>query len=304
MQHLTSNIPSAYFAVRGCAALPVVLKNICAISELFVSCREVPVFSGKLEPYSQPPTVEIFFGDNGLNNMQVSPLKKPNVAHIALNEFGTDRELTWLETGPCTNLAAQLEITNGSIRNQLKRIVIMGGCFDGNGLVGKTNPTTQRPYAEFNVYQDAAALKIVLSKAQELKIEVVMVPWEECSRVQLKKKDLYSFSGSDEASTLFLNMTRQFFEIYGTDNMVGQSEACYSPADPIAFLAMLGLYGHEVSSWVTVESDNQLDNYGETKLFVDKGTVGEDCYPVKIYRINEPAEVVSYLYSLFGWAKI
>lgn len=85
-------------------------------------------------------------------------LTRPN-AFLANGDLETPgRRITWIATGPLTNLALAL-LARPEIKDNLERIVLMGGA------VGVGNWT---PSAEFNIYVDPEAAKVVFQSGVPL----------------------------------------------------------------------------------------------------------------------------------------
>jgi inosine-uridine nucleoside N-ribohydrolase len=124
--------------------------------------RDIPVVRGADRPLLREPTVapEIH-GVSGLDGAQLPEPTfegRPGFAADFLidtirAEAAAGRPLTLVPTGPLTNVALAL-LKDPGIARQLQRIVLMGGAvFDSNIT----------PAAEFNIYVDPEAAKIVFA---------------------------------------------------------------------------------------------------------------------------------------------
>ena len=114
-------------------------------------------------------------GDSGLPVSKIRPAEKNALDTIseALAELKR-RELTIICTGPLTNIAALLTSVPESAK-MIKELVIMGGAY-GVTEYGFGNVT---PVAEFNIYADPEAAKIVLESefpVEAIGLDVTMNP--------------------------------------------------------------------------------------------------------------------------------
>ena len=96
-----------------------------------------------------------------------------------------------IATGPLTNIAEIIK-TNPKIPDLVKRIYIMGGA-----LFIKGNIT---PYAEFNIYNDPEAAKLVFDS----KIPKTVVSLDVTQRVILERSDLTGFKKDKERLSRFI----------------------------------------------------------------------------------------------------
>ncbi|CAM4229520.1 nucleoside hydrolase [Lacicoccus alkaliphilus] len=117
---------------------------------------DVPVVEGAVRPLVRESEVapEIH-GDTGLDGPVLSPPeKKKSPGHAVDFIIGevrkSDEKVTLVPTGPLTNIALAL-IKDPSIKDNIDEIVLMGGGTFGNWT----------PAAEFNIYVDAEAAKVV-----------------------------------------------------------------------------------------------------------------------------------------------
>jgi len=114
-------------------------------------------------------------GDSNLPLSRIRPAEK-NALDTISGELAVSkrRELTVICTGPLTNIAALLTSFPESAR-RIKELVIMGGAY-GVTEHGVGNVT---PVAEFNIYADPEAAKIVLESGIPLNavgLDVTMIP--------------------------------------------------------------------------------------------------------------------------------
>jgi len=122
-------------------------------------------------------------GDSNLPLPKLSPAKKPALNAILETLASSKRQSTTIIcTGPLTNIAALLT-EFPEAREMIEEIVMMGGAY----FVTKYGFGNETPVAEFNVYSDPEAAKIVFESGVPVKavgLDVTMNP-----RVQLSKSD-------------------------------------------------------------------------------------------------------------------
>lgn len=108
-------------------------------------------------------------GDIGLVPKRLKPAKGNAVVELinALRE-SEDGEISIIALGPLTNIALAIRLDYEAMK-KAERIVIMGSAGDGEGNV--------TPVAEFNIWQDAEAAKIVTESGLD---NIIYVGWSAC----------------------------------------------------------------------------------------------------------------------------
>lgn len=159
----------AITVVAGNVGLAQTVQNALYTVELCGA--DVPVFAGADRPlHTTLIAAENVHGIDGLGDIGL-PLsgRRPAVGHAtdaliaAANKYAG--ELTLVTLGPLTNIALALYL-DPSFSEKIARCVIMGGAPDG---VGNTTAT-----AEFNIYADPEAARIVIRSGMPLE----MVGWD------------------------------------------------------------------------------------------------------------------------------
>ena len=124
---------------------------------------DIPVAKGLSKPLvRQLVTAERFHGVDGLGDTGLPPpkltLDKRHATDLIIQEVEASekREITLIATGPLTNIAASLK-RSPEISEKVDQLIIMGGAY-GVTPYGFGNQT---PVAEFNIYVDPEAAKIV-----------------------------------------------------------------------------------------------------------------------------------------------
>ena len=136
---------------------------------------KVPVFPGARHPLLQEwRTVEYIHGKDGMGNSRFARAKqRPEDRHAVDAIIDTVNsnpgEITLVEIAPMTNLALALRKDPG-IAKKIRRFCFMGGT--------NHHPGNMTPAAEFNIWVDPDAAKIVLNSG----MPTTMVGWEICMR--------------------------------------------------------------------------------------------------------------------------
>ncbi len=120
---------------------------------------DIPLYQGIEHPLlRRQADAEFVHGSDGMSNVKLpEPTRSAGLEHavdmlrrIAVEERGKH---TLVTLGPLTNIAAAV-VLQPDFLECFKRVVVMGGAFDGVGNVGRAG--------EFNIWSDPEAAKIVL----------------------------------------------------------------------------------------------------------------------------------------------
>jgi len=135
--------------------------------------KKTPVYLGASRPLVREPTWGYFFhGDDGMGNKNYPEPKLPLAKGNAVDAFidavrSNPGKITLVTLGPLTNIALALRIAP-DIVDKIHMCYAMAGAAATLGNV--------TPAAEFNVYVDPEAAKIVFDSG----IPLLMVGWEHC----------------------------------------------------------------------------------------------------------------------------
>lgn len=145
--------------------------------------KKIPVLRGSVKPLKRMPFFEHrVHGNDGLGGALADyPVKLPNgedaVDFLIKKIEENPHELTLILTAPLTNIARALT-QKPSIASLVKEAVIMGGVVQGYGNI--------TPVAEFNIYVDPEAAKIVFHSG----LPITLVGLDVTRQVQLNEKHL------------------------------------------------------------------------------------------------------------------
>lgn len=192
--------PDAVTTVFGNVDLDGATRNILTVLTV-AGAGDVPVHRGAPAALVNPPIVaHEIHGADGLGGAPRPPAL-PEAAGADAVEFlmaelraaiAGGWKVDLLMIGPLTNLALALRAAPDCAAG-IGRLVIMGGTIDGRGNV--------TPAAEFNIYADPEAARIVLTAG----LDTLLVPWETCADHRMPAAEVAAlFAGApDNASTRF-----------------------------------------------------------------------------------------------------
>jgi len=149
--------------VAGNAPVEMCTNNTLRMLE-YLKVTGIPVIEGMEKPLRQSFAGALsYHGADGLGEIDL-PLPKLHKQPVKIWDFISESvcnnpgEITLVATGPLTNIATVLQRVP-SLATSLSQIVIMGGAY-GLTKYGKGNRT---PFAEFNIWQDPEAARIVFN---------------------------------------------------------------------------------------------------------------------------------------------
>jgi purine nucleosidase len=132
-------------------------------------------------------------------------------------------EIEIVTLGPLTNLAIALRLDPAAL-GRVKRVSIMGSAGLGAGNVS--------PLAEFNIWQDAEAAKIVFESG----LPIFLVGWDAClDEAMLEAEDLERLRESGPLGRFAVECNRCLLEL----NRKRFTRPCLDMADPAAMAAAL-----------------------------------------------------------------
>jgi len=194
--------------------------NVLRVIELF-DHLDIWVAQGLANPLIRDPIrATSFHGMDGLGDSNLPQprmrARKESAIDLIIEELNKEKDhgLTIICIGPLTNIAAV--ITNSpDISGRIGELLIMGGAF-GLSKYGHGNVT---PAAEFNIYSDPEAAKIVFESGIHVRaigLDVTSAPenWltpPEYTRIKATKNRLSIFAARILANTM---QKRRMFELH------------------------------------------------------------------------------------------
>ncbi|MGF6775194.1 nucleoside hydrolase [Paraburkholderia sp. GAS334] len=152
-------------SVFGNGTIDTTTRNALYLAAKFAP--GVPVARGAAAPLRRraPEPLAWIHGDNGLGNIELEARADTTLDPRPAHRFIIDTvraqpgEVTLIAVGPLTNLALALA-EDPQIATLVKQVVIMGGAFGTDGLLGNVTPA-----AEANMLGDPDAADVVLGAA-------------------------------------------------------------------------------------------------------------------------------------------
>ena len=179
----------AVTGVNGNVPLEQVFENIQKVLSLLQPRHKPIIAKGADQPLKgQALYAHSVHGKSGLGEAKIDLTKGkewwkvfPGSAYDLITQMAQEfpGELTLIATGPLTNLALGLQEDIEGIK-KLKEIVIMGGAVRTKGNI--------TPYAEFNIYVDPLAAKIVFGSGLPISLVPLDVTHQVCLNSSLIEK--------------------------------------------------------------------------------------------------------------------
>ncbi|MCF6273013.1 MAG: nucleoside hydrolase [Rhodobacteraceae bacterium] len=233
--------------VAGNVPLALTQRNARIICEL-AGRPDVPVFAGASRPMVRSlVTAEHVHGKTGLNGPELwepgMPLRKEHAVDFIVKTLRTNRDgaVTLCVLGPLTNIALAL-IKAPDIAEHIHEIVLMGGgSFEGGNVT---------PAAEFNIYVDPHAAKVVFSAG----IPLVVMPLDLTHQTLTTRDRVARFAGMGSKVGSFTAEMLGFFERFDMEKYGSAGAPLHDP-NVIAYLLRPEIYGgREVNIEIETES--------------------------------------------------
>ncbi|WP_394691042.1 nucleoside hydrolase [Hoeflea sp.] len=202
-------------AVAGNVPLSRTALNARIVTEI-CGRSDVPVFAGAEAPLKRKlVTAEHVHGKTGLDGVEMfepsRPLEQAHAVDFIIESLRANAEktVTLCPLGPLTNIAMAFERAPDIIA-RVEHIVLMGGgYFEGGNIT---------PAAEFNIYVDPEAAKIVFGAG----VPITMMPLDVTHKVLTTRTRVDRLRANGNRASLEMASMLEFFERYdeqkyGTD---------------------------------------------------------------------------------------
>lgn len=241
-------------AVAGNVPLEKTERNARIMCEL-AGKPDVKVFAGYAAPLERPlVTAEYVHGREGIDGADIFeptvPLQKQHAVEFIIETLmaAEDDSITVVPTAPLTNIAAAL-LQEPKIAPKIHEIVLMGGAFREGG-----NTT---PSAEFNVYVDPHAAKIVFDCGRP----IVAMGLDVTHQVLATSPRVKAIGALGTRVGRNVRRMLEFFNRYDVEKYGTDGGPLHDPCT-VAYLLEPGLFeGKRVN--VVVETESEL-TMGET----------------------------------------
>jgi len=233
--------------VAGNVPLALTQRNARIVCEL-AGRRDMPVFAGAVRPMVRKlVTAEHVHGKTGLNGPDLwdptMPLRKEHAVDFIVKTLRMNRDgaVTICVLGPMTNVALAL-IKAPDIAEHIREIVLMGGgCFEGGNVT---------PAAEFNIYVDPHAAKVVFQSG----IPLVVMPLDLTHKALTTRSRVDRFKALGNKAGIFTAEMLGFFERFDMEKYGAEGAPLHDP-NVIAYLLKPEIYkGREVNVEIETES--------------------------------------------------
>ncbi len=233
--------------VAGNVPLAKTQRNARIICEL-AGRTDMPVFAGASRPMVRPlVTAEHVHGKSGLNGPELwdptMPLRKEHAVDFIVKTLRLNRDgaVTLCVLGPLTNIALAL-IKAPDIAEHIHEIVLMGGgSFEGGNIT---------PMAEFNIYVDPHAAKVVFQSG----VPLVVMPLDLTHKTITTRKRVARFKDMGSKAGVFTAEMLSFFERFDQEKYGSEGAPLHDP-NVIAYLLKPGIYaGRELNIEIETES--------------------------------------------------
>ncbi len=198
----------AITTTHGNVNIDLTTRNALALLEL-TGHTEVPVVRGSVNPLVREyVSAAHVHGGTGLGDVvlpepTLQPIRQHASDYLIERIQAAPGELTLVAVGPLTNLALAVRRAP-SIASQVREVLIMGGALRVPGNI--------TPAAEFNIYGDPHAARVVLHAGWPIKL----VSLDVTNITAVTREQVRALAANGSPITRFINeMTRFYFEVFG-----------------------------------------------------------------------------------------
>ena len=205
LAHNSELEPLSFVTVAGNQTLDKVTNNILKVEDYLGI--DIPVYKGLNRPLVKEPQPQpAAHGESGMDG-PILPEPQRKVEELSGVDYyrkvlSGNQKVTIVALAPLTNLGYVLK-EDPSLADNIEQIVLMGGALNGGNI---------NKYAEFNIWHDPEAAKIVFDSG----IKVVMAPLEVCYAGGILIKETVRFRHGGKASKL-VNDLFDFYCRYAID---------------------------------------------------------------------------------------
>lgn len=236
-------------AVAGNVPLSFTSRNLRIVCEL-CGKPDAEVYEGALKPLNRPQvTAEHVHGRTGMDGAELpEPTMAAQPIHAVDFIIETLRRepegtVTICTLGPLTNLALALQKAP-DIAGRIQELVMMGGgCFEGGNIT---------PAAEFNIYVDPEAAKIVFDAG----IPTVILPLDVTHQLMTTKERVAKIAAIDTRPAQVLVQWLAFFERFDIEKYGSDGGPLHDPS-VIAYLLKPELFSGRLCN-VEIEVQSEL----------------------------------------------
>ena len=235
-------------AVAGNVPLNLTLKNARTICEL-AKMKNISIFKGCEKPLKRNlVTAEHVHGKTGLDGIilpePTMPIKESHAVDFIIETIRENprHAITICALGPLTNIAMALEKAP-DIAIKIKQIILMGGAYFE---VGNITPT-----AEFNIYVDPEAAKIVFNSG----VKLIILPLDVTHKALISEDRVNAFKKIGTPVAKAVSEWTNFFERFDKEKYGSVGAPLHDPC-VIAYLLDPSIFtGRYINVEIETESD-------------------------------------------------
>ncbi|WP_019953820.1 nucleoside hydrolase [Yoonia vestfoldensis] len=236
-------------AVAGNVPLPLTEKNARIICEL-AGRPDIKVFAGCDAPLARAlVTAEHVHGKTGLDGPQmadpVMPLQDQHAVDFIIDTLRSEPagSVTLVPVGPLTNIATAFQRAPDIIP-RVQEIVLMGGAYFEVGNI--------TPAAEFNIYVDPEAAKIVFDAG----VPLVVMPLDVTHKALTTKARIDAFRAMGTKVGDMVAAWTDFFERFDMEKYGSEGAPLHDPCT-VAYLIDPSLFTGRLIN-VEIETESEL----------------------------------------------
>ena len=235
-------------AVAGNVPLNLTLKNARTICEL-AKMKNISIFEGCAKPLKRNlVTAEHVHGKTGLDGIilpePTMPIKESHAVDFIIETIRENprHAITICALGPLTNIAMALKKAP-DIAIKIKQIILMGGAYFE---VGNITPT-----AEFNIYVDPEAAKIVFNSG----VKLIILPLDVTHKALISEDRVNAFKKIGTPVAKAVSEWTNFFERFDKEKYGSVGAPLHDPC-VIAYLLDPSIFtGRYINVEIETESD-------------------------------------------------
>ena len=235
-------------AVAGNVPLNLTVKNARTICEL-AKMKNISIFKGCDKPLKRTlVTAEHVHGKTGLDGIilpePTMPIKESHAVDFIIETIRENPRyaITICALGPLTNIAMALEKAP-DIAIKIKQIILMGGAYFE---VGNITPT-----AEFNIYVDPEAAKIVFNSG----VKLIILPLDVTHKALISEDRVNAFKKIGTPVAKAVSEWTNFFERFDKEKYGSVGAPLHDPC-VIAYLLDPSIFtGRYINVEIETESD-------------------------------------------------
>ena len=235
-------------AVAGNVPLNLTVKNARTICEL-AKMKNISIFKGCDKPLKRNlVTAEHVHGKTGLDGIilpePTMPIKESHAVDFIIETIRENprHAITICALGPLTNIAMALKKAP-DIALKIKQIILMGGAYFE---VGNITPT-----AEFNIYVDPEAAKIVFNSG----VKLIILPLDVTHKALISEDRVNAFKKIGTPVAKAVSEWTNFFERFDKEKYGSVGAPLHDPC-VIAYLLDPSIFtGRYINVEIETESD-------------------------------------------------